>query len=303
MGGMIRIDGLTKSFGDSEAVSSLCLSIEKGESVGLLGPNGAGKTTTISMLVGALSPDKGEIEIDGKSDPRLPAVRRVIGLAPQSLALYDKLSAEENLAFFGGIYGLKGEHLKERIEWCLEFAALTDRRGDRVETYSGGMKRRLNLATALVHEPSILLLDEPTVGVDPQSRNHIFESIAELGRKGLTLIYTTHYMEEAERLCDRVAIMDKGKILTSDSVDALIGEHGGASWLHAEFAEPPGDSIRSLMPGIEVEGSKIRFQTDDPLAAMELLRNADGELRTFHLNRPDLESVFLNLTGRTLRDS
>jgi ABC-2 type transport system ATP-binding protein len=149
----------------------------------------------------------------------------------------------------------------------------------------------------------VLLLDEPTVGVDPQSRNHIFESIAQLGREGLTLIYTTHYMEEAERLCDRVAIMDKGKILANDRVENLIREHGGPNWLHAEFSHPPDDSIRSLMPGIEVEGTKIRFQTDDPLAAMEVLRSADGELQTFHLDRPDLESVFLNLTGKTLRDS
>lgn len=297
---MIQIHNLSKSFGDIMAVSDLSLSISRGETVGLLGSNGAGKTTTISMLVGGLSPDSGRIEIDGRSDPRQPSVRRVLGLAPQSIALYEKLTAEENLAFFGGIYGLGGAKLAARVDWCLEFASLGERRRDRVETYSGGMKRRLNLACALVHEPAVLLLDEPTVGVDPQSRNHIFEAIAELSDAGVTLIYTTHYMEEAERLCDRVAIIDKGSILALDSVDALIRDHGGASWLHAEFASSPS---KVSISGAIVEENKVRFQTDDPMAAVEQLREIDAELITFRLDRADLESVFLNLSGRTLRDS
>jgi len=297
---MIHIHGLSKSFGNIDAVSDLSLSISKGETVGLLGANGAGKTTTISMLVGGISPDAGTIEIDGRTDPRQPTVRRALGLAPQSIALYEKLTAEENLAFFGGIYGLAGHELRERVNWCLDFASLGDRRKDRVETYSGGMKRRLNLACALVHEPSVLLLDEPTVGVDPQSRNHIFEAIAELSKAGITLIYTTHYMEEAERLCDRVAIMDKGGILALDSVDSLIRDHGGASWLHVEFATPPSDGST---PGAIIEGNKLRLQSDDPLKALDELRDMSPELISFHLERANLESVFLNLSGRTLRDS
>jgi ABC-2 type transport system ATP-binding protein len=297
---MIQIHDLSKSFGDIEAVRDFSLSISKGETVGLLGSNGAGKTTTISMLVGGLSPDAGTITIDGKSDPRQPSVRRALGLAPQSIALYDKLTAEENLAFFGGIYGLVGQKLQERVNWCIDLAALGERRKDRVETYSGGMKRRLNLACALVHEPSVLLLDEPTVGVDPQSRNHIFEAIEGLSESGLTLIYTTHYMEEAERLCDRVAIMDKGGILALDSVKGLIRAHGGASWLHVEFESPPADG---LVPGAIVEGNELRVQTDDPLAVMDELRKLGSELTSFHLQRANLESVFLSLSGRALRDS
>lgn len=297
---MIKIEGLKKRFGDIEAVSDLSLAVARGETVGLLGANGAGKTTTISMLVGGLTPDAGTIEIDGKSDPTLPEVRRAVGVAPQSVALYDKLNADENLAFFGGLYGLSGDALKKRVDWCIELAALEDRRRYRVETYSGGMKRRLNLACALVHDPAVLLLDEPTVGVDPQSRNHLFEAISRLSSEGLTLIYTTHYMEEAERLCDRVAIMDKGGILADDSLDGLIRAHGGAAYLHAEFKAPPDPAA---FPGAEVKDRTVRLQTDDPLAAVETLRNGGAELVDFHLERPNLESVFLNLAGRALRDA
>jgi ABC-2 type transport system ATP-binding protein len=297
---MIKINELTKTFGDLIAVDRLSLEVPKGETLGLLGSNGAGKTTTISMLVGGLRPDSGTIEINGIKDPRQPECRRAIGLAPQSLALYDKLSAAENLEFFGGIYGLKGNKLKAQVDWCLELAGLEDRRKDLVETYSGGMKRRLNLACGLLHEPSVLLLDEPTVGVDPQSRNHIFEAIENLSQDGLTVIYTTHYMEEAERLCDRVAIIDKGGILAHDTVDRLIRTHGGTGCLQVEFAAPPKDLS---IPGAEVDGSTVRIQTDDPLTVMDELRKNGSELLTFHLDRANLESVFLNLSGRSLRDT
>lgn len=296
---MIKIEGLHKRFGEIEAVAGLSLTVERGETVGLLGANGAGKTTTISMLVGGLTPDEGTIEIDGRTDPSLPEVRSAVGLAPQSIALYDKLNADENLAFFGGLYGLSGEALKKRVDWCIELAALEDRRRDRVETYSGGMKRRLNLACALVHDPAVLLLDEPTVGVDPQSRNHLFEAITRLSSEGLTLIYTTHYMEEAERLCDRVAIMDKGGILALDSLDGLIRAHGGAVFLRAEFRSPPDPKA---FPDAEIEGCRVRLQSDDPLAAVQSLSQGGAELVDFHLERPNLESVFLNLAGRALRD-
>ena len=197
--------------------------------LGFLGPNGAGKTTTINMIVGSLKPDEGEIKIDGSDDPTKPSVRRQIGICPQSLALYERLSALENLRFFASLYNLKGAILKERVNAALEFAQLESRSRDRVETFSGGMKRRLNLAVALLHEPKVILLDEPTVGVDPQSRNHLFDSIEELKGLGRTIIYTTHYMEEAERLCDRIAIMDHGKLLDVDSLGNLVDRHTDAS--------------------------------------------------------------------------
>jgi ABC-2 type transport system ATP-binding protein len=197
----LALRGLRKRFGKTVAVDGLSLSVRKGEILGLLGPNGAGKSTTVHMAVGLLSPDEGEVQVAGLGSPRQPEVRRQLGVAPQALALYEALSAEENLRFFGQIYGLSGRRLAERVDWALEFSALTERRRDAAGTFSGGMKRRLNLAAALVHDPRILLLDEPTVGVDPQSRNAILERIAELRQQGRTVVYTTHYMEEVTRLC------------------------------------------------------------------------------------------------------
>src|SRR6185436_6211292 len=186
-----------------------------------------GKSTSVNLSVGLLAPDSGTVVIEGLGDPSNPEVRARIGVAPQSLALYDNLTAQENLNFFGEVYGLSKDKLKTRVAWCLDFVALTDRKDDRVGTYSGGMKRRLNLAAALVHDPDLLLLDEPTVGVDPQSRNKIFESIEALRDQGRTIIYTTHYMEEAERLCDRIAIVDAGKLLALGSLSELLAAHGG----------------------------------------------------------------------------
>src|SRR5207248_10693949 len=183
----------------------------------------------------------GSVAINGAADPTLVEVRRQIGIAPQGLAVYDNLTAEENLLFFGKLYGLRKTALRERVGWCLDLAGLGDRKADRVATYSGGMKRRLNLACALVHDPPVIFLDEPTVGVDPQSRNHIFGSIELLAKRGKTLLYTTHYMEEAQRLCRRVAIMEKGRILALDTVEGLIAKHGGQSMVEAEVEEvPPG---------------------------------------------------------------
>jgi ABC-2 type transport system ATP-binding protein len=201
---MIQVRGLRKAFGSNVAVDDISFEIRKGELFGLLGPNGAGKSTTINLMVGALPLDAGDIRIDGSSDPTRAVVRRKIGLAPQALALYEELSAEENLAFYGRLYGLRGASLREHVTWCLELAGLTDRRFHLIKTFSGGMKRRINLACALVHTPQVLFLDEPTVGVDPQSRSQVFESLETLHRSGLTILYTTHYMEEAQRLCDRV---------------------------------------------------------------------------------------------------
>ncbi|HEY3246387.1 MAG TPA: ABC transporter ATP-binding protein [Phycisphaerae bacterium] len=296
---MLSVEGLRKAYGNLVAVDGISFALRSGETFGLLGPNGAGKTTTIHMLVGALKPDSGAVHINGASDPTRPDVRRNIGMAPQALALYPVLSGEENVAFFGRLYGLSGANLKQRVDWALEFVGLSDRRRDRVKTYSGGMQRRLNLAAALVHDPPVILLDEPTVGVDPQSRNHIFENIEILKRQGRTILYTTHYMEEAQRLCDRVAIMDHGKILALGTVEELIQQHGGRSVVRAELERPPADA--SVLPA-PLEGTSLRFETEEPIVAVGRLAAAGIKFLTLHVDRPDLETVFLTLTGRRLRD-
>jgi ABC-2 type transport system ATP-binding protein len=234
------------------AVDDLSLAVTPGEVFGLLGPNGAGKSTTINLAVGLLSPDAGRIDLAGQGTPDREAVRRRIGVAPQALALYELLTGEENLRFMGQLYGLEGLRLRERVQWALEFVGLVERRHSRVDAYSGGMKRRLNLAAAIVHDPELILLDEPTVGVDPQSRNQIFDNILALKALGRTIIYTTHYMEEAERLCDRVAVIDHGRLLALGSVQQLLDAHGIAPQMV--------------------------------------------------LQRGTLEQVFLQLTGRSLRD-
>ena len=302
---MITVASLSKSYGKLPAVDDVSFSIEPGEAFGLLGPNGAGKSTTIQMLAGVLVPDSGEITIDGASDPTRPEVRSSIGVAPQELALYEEMSAVENLELFGALYGLRGAALRERVEWSLDFSGLADRKKDRVATFSGGMKRRLNLACAIVNQPAVLICDEPTVGIDPQSRNHIFESIEELRRQGTTLLYTTHYMEEAARLCDRIAIMDHGKILAVDTVDALIATHGGDSLVHVELMTPPPEN--AMVSGVDLEtaldGTTLRIDCERPFEILANLGNSHLDIRELRVERPDLERVFLGLTGRSLRDS
>jgi ABC-2 type transport system ATP-binding protein len=296
---VIQAEQLVKRFGELTAVDSVSFEISKGETFGLLGPNGAGKTTTIHMLVGALKPDGAKVVIDSIPDPTHARARQRIGIAPQALALYENLSAAENVAFFGKLYGLSGSALQKQVYWALSFTGLSDRRKDRTKTYSGGMKRRLNLACAVVHKPHVLFLDEPTVGVDPQSRNHIFENIETLKGEGTTILYTTHYMEEAQRLCDRVAIMDKGKVLAMDTVDGLIETHGGKSLVTATMDKPPEDP--SALPG-ELDGRSLRVETDRPLEEVARLTDAGVHFTQLRVDRPDLEAVFLNLTGRRLRD-
>jgi len=281
---MLTLTAVRKTFGNIVAVDGLSLSVKRGELFGLLGPNGAGKSTTVSLSVGLLAPDAGRVVIEGLGNPAEAAVRARIGVAPQTLSLYDLLTAEENLRFFGEVYGITGALLARRVAWCLDFVELTDRKGDRVGTYSGGMKRRLNLAAALVHDPDLLLLDEPTVGVDPQSRNKIFENIEALHGEGKTVIYTTHYMEEAERLCDRIAIVDAGKLLALGTLKELVAAYGG----------PP-----TLM--VQTSGGERRVQTPDPLAELNRVA-AETPIEAFQMERPTLEQVFLRLTGRSLRD-
>lgn len=275
---------LRKRYRQREVVKDFSLHLDAGEVVGLLGPNGAGKSTTVHLAVGLLAPDEGTVDIGGRGAPRNPDVRRLIGVAPQALSLYDELTGEENLVFLARVYGLGAARARDRTRWALEIAGLTDRRRDRVATYSGGMKRRLNLAAALVHEPSLLLLDEPTVGVDPQSRNAIFERIETLRAGGCTIVYTTHYMEEAARLCDRVGIVDHGRLLALDTVDGLVAAHGGE-------------------PVLVVRGERgeQRIPTRDPLATLTRLA-AEARVDDFRVERANLEQVFLRLTGRSLRD-
>ncbi len=294
---MIHVQGLVKSFGALRAVNDVSFEIERGMTFGLLGPNGAGKSTTINMIVGVLAPDAGSINIDGASS-RIEA-RRCIGVSPQSIALYPEFTGLENLRFFASLYGFKGKLLARRVDWALEFSGLADRARDRVSEYSGGMQRRLNLAVALIHEPRILLLDEPTVGVDPQSRNHLFECIEQLRAEGLTIIYTTHYMEEAQRLCDLVAIMDNGRVLDMDTVDGLIQSHGGASVIQVDLEHPPPPGAN--LPGT-IDGATLRIETDDPVAQINSLHDQNIAFKTLELHNPNLETVFLTLTGRRLRD-
>jgi ABC-2 type transport system ATP-binding protein len=239
---MLQVDRLTKRYGERVAVNAISFSIAQGETVGLLGPNGAGKTTAIAMISGISRPDGGEVRLGGKSLAEdATALKRRVGLVPQDLALYEELSAWANLQLFGGLYGLGAAQLEPRAKAALALVGLADRGADRVRTFSGGMKRRLNIAGALLHEPDLILLDEPTVGVDPQSRNAIFDNLEELKRCGKTLLYTTHYMEEAERLCDRVLILDHGRILADETVGHFKERYTN---LEAAFMQLTGRGLR-----------------------------------------------------------
>jgi ABC-2 type transport system ATP-binding protein len=307
---MITVTDLRKAYGRNVAVDGVSFAVAPGETFGLLGPNGAGKTTTMHMLGGALRPDGGRIEIAGAADPTRARARREIGIAPQATALYEDLTGGENVRFFGALYGLGGEALRQRIVWALEFVGLTDRGKDLVSTYSGGMKRRLNIAAAVVADPQVMLFDEPTVGVDPQSRNYMFDNIEELKRRGKTILYTTHYMEEAERLCDRVAIMDHGRILALDTVERLISQYGGASVVEVDLAEGQelpveyrADLAETGAGNGDVQSRRmLRIDTIDADAMVKSLLDRGVRFTSLRIKRPDLESVFLNLTGRRLRD-
>ena len=303
---MIKVDNLNKRYGDIVALDDVSFEVKKGETFGLLGPNGAGKTTTIQLLCGLLKPDSGTVSLDGKTDPTLVDVRLNLGMVPQSLAIYEELTAEENLRFFGRIYELSGQKLKERVRECLEIAGLTERKKEKVSKYSGGMKRRLNMVCSFLHEPTLLLLDEPTVGVDPQSRNLIFDTIEAMKKQGRTILYTTHYMEEAQRLCERVAILDHGRVLAMDSVENLISKHGGPSHIEAEFEEKLSDpeKVKSFIKdeNVQFEETKIRFQTNQPMESLAKLNRSGLRFHSLKVQTANLEDVFLNLTGRRLRD-
>lgn len=309
---IIKITNLIKKYGSNIAVDNINLSINKGEIFGLLGPNGAGKSTTINSICGLLRINQGEIMIDGINmrENSLEGKRR-LGLVPQEIAIFENLSARENIEFFGKLAGLKGSLLKERVDEALEFVGLTDSSKKMPKTYSGGMKRRLNIACAIAHHPKVIILDEPTVGIDPQSRNHILESVRKLNKIGSTIIYTTHYMEEAEALCSRIAIMDHGRLIadgTREELKKLVHEEEKIIISGSDISFNTLSAIKDLKAvkdavlkddHLEIITSNTQLVLQDILFC---LAKNDVRVKGIQVAEPDLETVFLSLTGRKLRD-
>ena len=309
---MISIQGLRKSFGDITAVDNVDLEVHDGEIFGLLGPNGAGKTTMISMISGVLKPDAGRVLVDGADiwlEPR--QVKAQLGVVPQEIALYEDLNARDNLRFWGGLHALKGAELRRRTDEVLSLVGLAERARDKVKTFSGGMKRRLNLCMGLLHRPKFLLLDEPTVGIDPQARLAILEIVRQVADAGTTVLYTTHYMEEAQDLCNRVAIIDHGRILTKGTlheltrqtgegeVVKLAGSFGGAEATEA-LAQVPGVRMMRVADSYAVLG--IDKQAGGLMKVLPSILALDLEIADVSIQKPSLQSVFIALTGRELRD-
>ncbi|HEX9091112.1 MAG TPA: ATP-binding cassette domain-containing protein [Anaerolineales bacterium] len=335
MAAILEVENLVKKYGDFEAVKGISFSVEEGEVFGLLGPNGAGKTQTISMLTGVIPPTAGTARIGGYDIRKEPnQVKRINGLVPQDLALYPTLSARANLNFFGRIYGLRGRELKERVEDVLRVVALTERADQVVDKFSGGMKRRVNIAAGLVHQPRLLFLDEPTVGVDPQSRNHIFESVQRLNReRGMSVVYTSHYMEEVEELCNRAAIVDEGRIIAMDTIKNLIAMlGGGVVYVGVNQMDESILKELSILPAVKEavlvpqppappapEGKESTTETKPAPANLVVkvvaannqqavvnvlgyLNQHDIVITSLEIMQPNLESVFLHLTGKKLRE-
>jgi len=305
---MLSVQSVTKRYETLTALDGVSLEIDSGEFFGLLGPNGAGKSTLMSLVAGLLAPDKGAVMVSGVPVfARAPATRRQLGLVPQHIALYAQLSAEQNLRIFGELHGLRGALLKTRIDEGLAAVQLADRRRDQVKTFSGGMQRRLNLAATLLHRPKLLLCDEPTVGVDPQSRHAIFDFLEQLNRDGLTIIYSTHYMEEATRLCSRIGIIDHGRILALGSLDELLTRLPFEEEIR--FPATPATSVLAaeLAPAGDINTTdgvhRFRPRAGYPLSAFFGQTERHGlSPRLFASQRPTLEALFLHLTGRTLRE-
>jgi ABC-2 type transport system ATP-binding protein len=309
---IVEVSKLIKSYNGLTAVNGVNFGIRQGEIFGLLGPNGAGKTTIISMLTCLLAPTSGTANIAGYDVvSKAKTVKGIIGVVPQDLAVYPLLSARDNLLFFGRIYGLKGRQLRQRVDDLLEMVGLAERGKDLVGTFSGGMKRRVNIAAGLLHQPQVLFLDEPTVGVDPQSRNFIFDNIEQLNRQGMTVLYTTHYMEEAERLCHRVAIIDQGQIIALDTPKVLINSLGGGIirlGLPENTKQTFIDQIKKL-PAVKDVSRKdntysvqTRHSQEALVQIIQLLNTARVNIDSMQILEPNLETVFLHLTGRRLRD-
>lgn len=309
---MLKVENLYKSFGSINAVDGISFELKRGEVFGLLGPNGAGKSTTISIISTLLPPTKGEILFEGESIFKNPKnLRQKLGIVPQDVALYPTLTGYENLRFWGNLYGLKGADLKKRIYETAEIIGLNGRLRDKVEKYSGGMKRRLNIGAALLHEPDLLIMDEPTVGIDPQSRSHILDTVLKLNAQGMTIIYTTHYMEEAEALCTRICIMDEGSIIASGSQQELVELVKEKTQINIKL-----DSISDNMPQIfkEIPGvfeaaihedTVTLFGENGDMLLAEIISRLSKEnsrIQSIDIQKPNLEAVFLHLTGKALRD-
>jgi len=309
---MIQVRSVSKSFGNNEALCDVSFNIDKGEIFGILGPNGAGKSTIVNILNTLVKPDKGEVIIDRaniKDDG--DTIKLIMGVVPQEIALYEELTAYENLIFWGGLYNIPKAVLRKNANRTLDIVDLSYRKNDRIKTFSGGMKRRINIACSLLHNPKILVLDEPTVGVDPQNRNHIFEVIERLHDEGMTIIYTTHYMEEAERICDKIAIMDVGHIIALGTLKELREISDAKDLLTIQLADFDNETIsciRSAIPFIRFDSTLKTLETDcenisnDISTIINHIQNAGGVIERIYTRGTNLESIFLKLTGKKLRD-
>ncbi len=308
---MLKASGLSKSYKDIKALSGISLEVKKGELYGLLGPNGAGKSTCINILSSLIQPDSGDVYYNNQSlFKNKKQCRQILGVVPQEIALYEDLTAYENLVFWGKLYGITGKKLETKINELLNMMGLYDRRKHKVKTYSGGMKRRINIAAALLHDPEIVFMDEPTVGIDPQSRNLIFEVIKQLHEQGLSMIYTTHYMEEAERLCDRIGIIDEGKILKEGTLSELRKASSIREEIKLQFSNPEKNELIDLkskhqnnliLTAQELTLSSNQSDVDLPILIQDCL-NSQLKIENINISHVNLESIFLELTGKSLRD-
>jgi len=312
---MLTVQDLRKSFGSLEAVKGVSFTVEKGESYGLLGPNGAGKSTTINMITGLFAPTSGEIRVKNIDVIKYPKnAQKWIGVVPQEIALYQAMSARENLKFWGRMYDLSGDELEKSVDQVLEIIGLTERAKDKVETFSGGMKRRVNIGAAILHRPELLIMDEPTVGIDPQSRNHILETVKRLNSEGMTIIYTSHYMEEVEYLCERVGIIDHGELIASGTLSDLretIGNHSRII-LTIDKETANVEKITQALSGIfskrdiQIQDHQVMvFHKEPQLILSDFIQSVTKtgtKITSVDIVEPNLESVFLHLTGRNLRD-
>ncbi|MCY6353720.1 ABC transporter ATP-binding protein [Clostridium sp. ZS2-4] len=309
---LVQIENLTKKFGDLTAVDNINLNIEDKEIYGLLGPNGAGKSTIINIMCGLLSMGKGTVKIlDRDIKKEAYFTKKNIGVVPQDIAIYEELTSFENVKFFASLYGLRGEELKKRTMEALEFVGLSDKAKELPKDFSGGMKRRLNIACAIAHRPKLIIMDEPTVGIDPQSRNHILQSVKKLNSMGCTIIYTTHYMEEVEAICTRIGIIDHGKVIaegTKEELKAIVTDKNTIEITVDASAEIKEEDIKNVNGVIEVKvsGNKIKINSYREVSNLDKIilyfTSNNIEIRNIETQRPDLETVFLTLTGRKLRD-
>lgn len=309
---ILEISQVSKNYKDLKAVDDLSFTIKEGEIFGLLGPNGAGKSTTISMISTLITPETGDVFYKGESIIKNPqSIQKDLGLVPQEIALYPSLSGYDNLKFWGHVYGLRGKELSSRMKEIGEIIGLSDRLKDKVEKYSGGMKRRLNIGVALLHKPKLLIMDEPTVGIDPQSRNHILNTVKMLNKEGMTIIYTSHYMEEVEELCDRICIMDKGRLLANGTKDELIKIVNGREKIDILFMDLTDEVINkikslSYIDEATVESNKMEILSEKAESLLEdliqITKGSKTKIVSIDVKKPTIETVFLHLTGRALRD-